>query len=203
MRIKIYVEGGGQTRHLQSKCREGFRTFLRAAGVPDSAFSLSASGSRNDAFSDFCVALRKARVDDFIVLLVDSEEPVGVGTRSWVHLKARDNWDKPAAATDENAHLMVQCMEAWFVADKDTLAAYFGEAFHRNALPSRTDIDNISKHDLFNGLRNATHQCKKKGEYGKGKHSFDILARIDPAKVKAASPFAQRFIEKLMQAARC
>ena len=29
-------------------------------------------------------------------------------------------------ATDEQAHLMVQCMEAWFLADRETLAAVFG-----------------------------------------------------------------------------
>ena len=27
---------------------------------------------------------------------------------------------------------MVQCMEAWFLADKDCLAAFFGLGFNRN-----------------------------------------------------------------------
>ena len=42
---------------------------------------------------------------------------------------------------------MVQCMEAWFLADKDSLAAYYGNNFKQNALPARPDIENIAKDD--------------------------------------------------------
>lgn len=203
MNVKVYVEGGGDTNALKTRCRQGFSEFFRKAGLEGRMPRIVASGGRQQTFDDFCTALKKSGVDDFIILLVDSEAPVAAGTGSWSHLKARDNWNKPAAATDENAHLMVQCMEAWFLADKDTLAAFFGGGFNRNALPSRTDVENISKHDLFNGLKNATRHCNKKGEYGKGKHSFDILAQIDISKVTAASPFAQCLVNTLVQAARC
>jgi hypothetical protein len=36
-------------------------------------------------------------------------------------------------------------------------------------------------------MKQATKDCQK-GEYSKGQHSFQILALIDPAKVRAASP---------------
>ena len=82
-------------------------------------------------------------------------------------MRTRDGWERPDEATDENAHLMVQCMEAWFLADKDNLAAYFGHGFNRNALPGRQEIEDVAKDDVLRGLKNATRQCKK-GEYGKG-----------------------------------
>jgi len=85
----------------------------------------------------------------------------------WLHLKNRDNWDKPSDARDDNAHLMVQCMETWFLADKDSLAAFFGNGFNSNALPKQTDIENIPKDDITSGMRRATTRCKPKGVYHK------------------------------------
>ena len=92
---------------------------------------------------------------------------------------------------------MVQCMEAWFLADKDCLATYYGNDFNQNALPARLDIEKIPKNDVLNGLKNATRSGVSKGEYEKGQHSFDILALIDPDKVIAASPYAKRLVDTL------
>ncbi len=198
MRIKVFVEGGGNTHSLRSKCRRGFSNFFRRAGLEGRMPSVVASGRRRDAFDDFCAALRSPGKYDFIVLLVDSEEPVVAGSGPWQHLKkTRDKWDQPSGATDDQVHLMVQCMEAWFLADKDCLAAYYGNDFNQNALPAREDIENIAKNDILNGLKNATRSRVPKGEYGKGQHSFDILARIDPDKVIAASPYAKRLVDTL------
>ena len=108
----------------------------------------------------------------------------------------RDDWERPEEATDENAHLMVQCMEAWFLADKDRLAAYFGRGFNRNALPVHSEIEEVTKGDVLEGLKRATRQCKK-GEYGKGRDSFEILKQLQPANVMAASPHARRLVETL------
>jgi hypothetical protein len=63
-----------------------------------------ACGGRDDAFDRF----RHAPEEQHAILLVDSEGPVA--TKPWVHLKARDGWD-PGAATDDQAQLMVACME--------------------------------------------------------------------------------------------
>jgi hypothetical protein len=82
---------------------------------------------------------------------------------------------------------MVQAMEAWFHADKEKVREYFGQGFRVASLKQRPDIDNIPKADLFTGLQMATRGCLK-GEYSKGQHSFEILALIDPAKVRASSP---------------
>jgi hypothetical protein len=82
---------------------------------------------------------------------------------------------------------MVQAMEAWFHAAKEEVQKYYGQGFRPAALSQRPDIDNIPKADLFAGMQMATKDCQK-GEYSKGRDSFEILARIDPAKVRAASP---------------
>jgi hypothetical protein len=162
-----------------------------------------ACGTRHDAYDLFCTALQQAHPIGFPILLVDSEGPIAAGTSPWEHLKNReeDNWDRPRAAADEHAHLMVQCMEAWFLADRENLRTFFGQDFKDGALPSRTDIENISKDDLYRGLADATRHCPTKGEYRKGKQSFEILALIRPQMVCEASPFANRLVQTLLQRA--
>lgn len=91
---------------------------------------------------------------------------------------------------------MVQTMEAWLLADRDTLKRFFGQGFRENALPSSAnDLEQVGKKAINDGLAAATRQCKTKSAYDKGEHSFKLLALIDPAKVKEASPWAKRFVE--------
>ena len=201
MKIKIYVEGGGDTRDLRSSCREGFSEFFRKAGLEGKMPSILACGGRQQAYKSFCTALEDTDQTDFIVLLVDSEGPVKQDT-SWEYLRMQNknkqkSWEQPVNAEDDNAHLMVQVMETWFLADKETLAGYFGQGFKEKALPPNPDIENISKPDVLNRLKSATRECTPKGEYGKGRDSFKILANIDPNKVTAASPHAKRLVNTL------
>ena len=200
MKLKVYVEGGGDGKSLRTRCRQGFSSFFAKADLAGRMPQVVACGGRDSAFDKFCTALRSRKAEEFIVLLVDSEDPVAQGSGPWLHLRTRDRWTKPDEATDENAHLMVQCMEAWFLADRDGLAAYFGHGFNRNALPGGRDIEDVAKDDVLEGLKNATRQTKK-GEYGKGRHSFDMLERIDPANVMAASPHASRLVQIMREKA--
>lgn len=154
-----------------------------------------ACGGRDRAYEDFCTA-QKTASDAFIVLLVDSEEDVEIGADPWEFLERRDNWSKPDGATDDNAHLMVQCMEAWFLADSDALVQFFGNGFNANLLPNRRDVENIPKQDVYDALKRATRSSRKK-EYRKGNHSFDLLAKLDPQKVMDASPHAKRLVNTL------
>jgi len=87
-------------------------------------------------------------------------------------------------------------MEAWFHADRDVLQEYDGASFNENALSRRASIEEIPKSDLFDGLKRATKDCQK-GEYSKGQHSFELLARTDPSKVRDASPHAKRLLDAL------
>ena len=193
MVARVYVEGGGDSNHLRTLCRKGFSDFFRKAGLEGRMPRVVACGSRNEAYNDFVTAHRKAGGDVYPVLLVDSEAAVAAQV-PWEHLSQRDSWQKPPNASDDQAHLMVQCMEAWFIADRLCLAQYFEQGFVPNALPPRNDVENIPKNDLMNGLKNATRHTRTKGEYKKGKHSFAILERIDPDLVRQASPCANRLL---------
>jgi hypothetical protein len=126
-----------------------------------------------------------------ILLLVDAESAVADGQTPWNHLQKRDKWVKPRDADEDSVHMMVQCMESWFLADKDYLRKFYGQEFKANALPSRKEIELISKKDVSAGLEKATKHTQK-GAYHKTRHGFDILAGIDPQKVEAVSPFASR-----------
>ena len=197
MTVKIYVEGGGDGRELRARCRRGFSSFFGKAGLVGRMPKVVACGGRQRAYDKFRAALVARNERGFTVLLVDSEDPIAEGSGPWLHLMNRDTWAAPESATDDNAHLMTQCMEAWFLADRDGLEAFFGRGFNRNALPGNRNIEEVAKADVLDGLRNATRQCQPKGEYGKGRHSFEILSEIDPSKVRAASPHAQRLVDTL------
>lgn len=199
MKIKVYVEGGGQTKALRTKCRRGFSAFFSKAGLSQKP-AVVACGTRNDAYDDFCTAVKTVEADTLPLLLVDSEASVANGNTDapWDHLKTRDGWNKPNGAAENQAHLMVLCMESWFMADKDALAEFFGNGFHRNSLPRQADIEAIPKATLYSCLKNAARPTKKK-TYGKGDHSFGILAMVDPQKVQEASQWAKRLITTLKE----
>lgn len=199
MKVKIYVEGGGDhNKHLQARCREGFSKFLRRAGLENRMPGIVACGGRSSAWVRFRTSHENAGPDDLPILLVDSEAPVAQ-VDPWEHVRLRDGdgWQRPDGASQDQIHLMVQAMEAWFHADKDTVQNYFGQGFRLAALRPRLDIDNIPKDDLFAGMKMATRDCLSKDECSKGQHSFEILALIDPAKVRAASPHAERLLSVL------
>ncbi len=91
---------------------------------------------------------------------------------------------------------MVQCMESWFYADKESLAGFFGAGFNSNAL-SGADVEDIPKVDVERGLRFASRSSRK-GPYHKGRHSFEILRMLDVDKICDASPHAKRLIATLL-----
>lgn len=210
--MKLYVEGGGDAPALKTACREGFAKFLAKAGLAGRMPRVVACGSRADAYDSFCTALRTGEA---AMLLVDSEAPVVAAAQPgdatvredrdrwlpWLHLRQRegDGWEKPAGSDDVQCHLMVQCMEAWLIADRDTLKAFFGQGFKENALPATANpLEAVGKRQLYDALEKATRDCKTKGAYGKGEHSFKLLALANPDSVMQASPWARRFVETVM-----
>lgn len=196
MNVRIYVEGGGDNKALKTNCRKGFSQFFERAGLQGRMPKVTACGSRDDAYSSFKTAAANAGDDDFPVLLVDSEEEV-TEDQPWKHLAARDNWQRPELAEDDQAHLMVQCMESWFLADRQCLAKFFGDGFTEKPLPGNRNIEEIAKARVFDALKMSTRGSKTKGEYGKGKHSFKILGGLDPEKVRAVSKHADNLLTTL------
>ena len=94
---------------------------------------------------------------------------------------------------------MVQVMEAWFLADRQVLAGYYGQGFTAGSLPGQPNIELISKQDVFRALRQASKNTKTKGEYHKTKHGFDLLELIDPNRVRAASVHAEHLLTVLQR----
>ena len=89
-------------------------------------------------------------------------------------------------------------MESWFLADPEALSSFYQQRFRPQALPGNPgQIEQIPKKDVDDGLERAT-RATAKGRYHKGRHSFEILASLDPDKVKTASPYARRFIQALL-----
>lgn len=195
--IAIYAEGGGDTVHQKAELRQGFDGLLgdlkMKAREKRFGWKLVCAGGRRAAYDAFANALRTnpAAVN---VLLVDSEAPVAAEIGDSVqdararvaHLAQRDHWDF-SSALSERVHLMVQCMEAWIVADADALARFYGQGFARNALPARQDLEEEPKQDVCDKLARATRHTQK-GDYEKIRHASKLLQEIAPDKVALRCP---------------
>ena len=190
----LYIEGGGDGRSLLGPFREGWREFLRSAGV-DGRVKVVRGGGREQTYRRFVTAATSAGSSSAALLLVDSEDAVTAGHTVWQHLAVRDGWTRPGDAGDDQAFLMVQVMETWFLADRGALRAYFGDAFRAKAIRAWPDLEGVPKETVFEALERATAACRK--NYAKGRVSFELLKRIDPTLVERACPHARVFLERL------
>jgi hypothetical protein len=205
--VFLYVEGGGSgagSASLQSEMRNAFADFFgkTALGVSRRP-RVVACGGREQAFDMFSTATKAGKN---ALLLVDSEElvspahspPPDGNWKPWAHLQTQAAWKQPVGANDDACHLMVPCMENWFLADPDAVGQFFGHGFRRDNLPGGL-TETVEKSDVYGSLQLATRACHPKGAYGKGPHSFKLLALIDPAKVMRASPWASRLVSELVR----
>jgi hypothetical protein len=191
----VFVEGGGLQAKTQTACRKAFRLFFEKVLGDRPKPRIIASGGRDEAYHDFCRSLEHDP-DAFPVLLVDSEDAVAAGKNVGTHLRDREkHWTN--AIPDGQVYLMVQCMEAWFLADIPAVEHYYGQGFQASALPPNPNIEQIPKRDVMNGLHNAT-RATDKGPYHKTKHGFDILERIDPGGVRQRSEHADALFALLL-----
>lgn len=197
--VKIFVEGGGDSDSLKTECRRAFGRLLERAGFKGRMPRFVACGGRRNAFEQFCTALEDGGRNEAAFLLVDAEGPVTCAS-PWDHVAQQkgEAWERPARAAEDNLHLMVQCMEAWLMADRSALTKFYGQGFNEKALPSATArLEEVGKLDLYRKLEQATRDTKTKGRYGKGEHSFKLLATLDPDLIRTASPWAERFFATL------
>jgi Domain of unknown function (DUF4276) len=192
----LYIEGG-ESKEDQIRCREGFRKLLEKAGFSGRMPRLSACGGRGSAFDDFKTAHAGCKVGDYIAMLVDSEDPVELLEGTWDHLKHRDQWDKPVGAMDEQVLFMTTCMETWIVADRAALREHYGHKLQENALPPLDNLENRNRHDVHDSLVHASRNCSN--AYSKGKRSFEVLAKLDPAVLKQHLPSFVR-VDRILNA---
>jgi hypothetical protein len=174
----IYLEGGGDSKELHTRCREGFRRLLERCGFQGRMPRLVACGGRTATFNDFSFA-HNGKNANFVAMWIDSEDLLAQGKTPWDHLRTRDNWIKPVGANDDQILFMTTCMETWLVADKATLIQYFGSELQDSALPPIANLENRDRHAIQNALANATRNCSN--PYTKGKKSFELLGKLTPA----------------------
>ncbi|WP_169977720.1 DUF4276 family protein [Tautonia rosea] len=210
MRVVIFFEGGG-TGRIDREVRQAFKRFLDRAGFRGGMPAVVPCGSRTAALKSFETESTRPGSDVWPILLVDSEAPVLLEHREkpWDHLATvvvaggsdrSKQLTRPHEARNDHAFLMVQCMESWFLADPEWLARYFGQQFHAGSVPAGNNVEGIDVARVMDGLKSATRHCKKDKRYSektKGRHSFEILAGLDPTKVERASPHAKRLFDTL------
>jgi len=191
MEIAIYFEGGGNSAETKAALRLGMSAFLKPlvdlARQRRFRWSITSCGGRDQARGAFTDALEK-EPGKFNVLLVDSEEAVTASPSA--HLEQRDGWNLQGAQEDQ-VHLMAQCLEAWLVADPEAVAAYYDQGFNGNALPRRTNLEEVPKPQIYAALEAATRQTQK-GSYGKIKHASELLKRVKPEKARTRCSHCDR-----------
>jgi len=193
--IRLYVEGGG-SKDGKAAMRRGMGKFLspvrELAREQRVRWQVIACGSREDTFSSFQTA-RGAHPEALSLLLVDAER--GVSGKPRAHLRKHDGWGLGDVDGD-CCHLMVQVMEAWLIADPQTLAGFFGQGFRENELPGGEDVERVRKSDLMKGLERATRNTGK-GRYHKMRHGPAVLGRLDPQKVRNRARHCNRLFQTL------
>jgi hypothetical protein len=184
---RLFIEGGGPEGDLDSRCREGFRKLFEKAGFKGIMPRLIACRGRDEAFHDFETAIRHKKPNEFIALLVDSEDPMRDIEKAWEHLLIRDKWSKPEDAIDEQVLLMTTCMETWIASDRTTLRKHYGKNFNEKKLPPLHEIESRHRHEVQDALFNATAGCAN--SYNKGQRSYQVLGEILPSSLDALPSF--------------
>ena len=196
MSAKIYIEGGGDSNEsLETLFHRAWKKFFESAGLRGRMPRIVRGGSRDQTFHRFETAIANPDPERIPLLLVDSEGPVRAGHSVWEHLQARDNWSQPVGAAENQAFLMVQLMETWFLADRAALKKHFGKHFRENVLKQWPQLEDVLKGKVLDALKNATTNCSN--PYAKGKVSFELLEKIDPTLVEDTCPHAKALLDRL------
>ena len=198
VRMKLYVEGGGEGRSNHEIFRQGWGSFLRRAGLQGQMPQVIPGGGREQTFDKFNTALQNQRSDEVIILLVDSEGSVTAGNTAWQHLRNQDNWNQPRGTANDSAHLMVQVMETWFLADRGALRRFFGPSLNENHFRVWPNLEALTKDTVYATLEQATRDCQNPYQSDrKARVSFKLLGELNPQTVAAACPHADQLLQYL------
>lgn len=201
MKIKLYIEGGGDGPTQDTEFRAGWTAFFEKAGLKAARKMPKPirGGGREQTFDAYCTAVKTRKSDELPLLLVDSEDVVKAEHDAWQHLKARDTWTKPKGAGKTDAFLMITCMETWFLADREALKDFFKGCWNDKAIPKWPDLEKVDRKKALAALEKATANCGER-QYAKGKVSFELLKVIDPAVVEKTFPSAKALLDRLRKA---
>ncbi len=196
-KVRIYVEGGGDSNALKQPLRQGFKKFLTEIDQKVS-LSIIAGGGRGQTFERFRNAI-EYYPQELSLLLLDAEEAVSTGELPRQYLRTQNpSWTFPNAS-DDQYHLMVQIMESWFLADKERLKEFYGARFHDGAIPERTDVEGVPKQQVYQELSAATKDSKR-GEYKeelKRTRGSEILECIRAHEVRSKASHCKRLFDTI------
>ena len=197
--IRLYIEGGGG-KDSKDDLRQAFSRFLEPARETargqEVRWIITMCGSREQTYRAFERATR-VHAGESVFLLVDSDQQVKGTPRE--HLSSGDTRWNLAFASDSQCHLMVEVMESWFLADPGALAAFYGRDFAAGQIPSRVNVEEIPKQDVYSALDRSTRKTRK-GKYDKADHGHLILRSLDPERVRARAPHCDRLFKALAEA---
>ena len=190
--VTIHFEGHSNLRPGFHKLFEPHVNHARQQRI---RFKLIAGGSRTEAVKDFQRSCR-SQPSNVNILLIDSEGPIPDTASAIQSLRAQRFWDGSVACDDDQVNLMVQAMEAWFIADPQALVNHFGQDFSIKALPSPQNAESVSPSDLttaiHEGLRNSGRR-----RYDKVTDGVKLLQLIDRVKVGQYCQHFQRLMDYL------
>jgi len=173
MEIRIYFEGN---KTLKGGFDVFFSDLKAAAREAGSTIELVAA---RDGPKDYRKATR-SHPQAWNILLKDSEQ--AIPERS-IDLCARHGIDPQLM---DRVFWMVELMEAWFLADRDAIAGYYGAGFLPNVIRDTADVERVPKAEVMDRLKRATRNTTK-GQYHKVKHAPYLLERLDNQRVQARS----------------
>jgi hypothetical protein len=201
VKVHLYVEGGPKGTHADGlrRFKNSFKQHLVQLDPRLSNLDVSPCGSTDETIRDYARAVQDKKTDSVVALLVDSDATVTAKTTA-AHLRAKLAFVKLAEKDREHIFLMVQCMEAWLVTDKDALEKCFGAKVHSLKFPANPDIESVPKNDILSALDKAASHTPTK-HYGKIRDAAEILTVLRPERVAKRSRHAAMLHEFLRKSA--
>lgn len=193
MVINLCVEGSAKSSADMIQARKGLSQLFSKCGFKKLPH-IVLKGSRNEAFDYFRTEVAKAEEGMCVILFVDSESPVGNIDDPWGHLRQRDGWQRPPNVTDDQALLMVTCMETWICADRAALKGHY-KSLKENKLVPLHQLEQRLPKALRECLETATRDCKNRFE--KGKPAFEVLGKVSPGALRQLPSFQR--VERILK----
>ena len=194
-RVVIHFEGHSNLKFGFGKLFGEHKERARQNGI---RFDMIAGGSNAETVKDFLRSCRR-NPSDLNVLLIDSEGPALSAAEAIRALRSRSYWDANAAPEDWQLNFMVQAMEAWFIADPQAMARYFGDGFAAGRLPNPQNAESVSPNGLTDSINQALRGIggRRRKKYDKARDGARLLALIDEPTVRRNCPAFGRLTDFL------